>query len=118
MKACLMLSEAVCGLGASTRIRTASQFGERIDLTAFEWNLPVVATQRPLMHIRQRLKLQHTMTAIRLGAPIVEVADQVRTIQRAYTHGLSKPLATLPETLVTRITQYSGSFQFFAATAL
>ena len=54
-----------------------ANLAERIDLTAFEWNLPVVATQRPLMHIRQRLKLQHTMTAIRLGAPIVEVADQL-----------------------------------------
>ena len=50
---------------------------ERIDLTAFEWNLPVVATQRPLMHIRQRLKLQHTLTAIKLGEPIIHVADQL-----------------------------------------
>ena len=54
-----------------------ADLAERIDLTAFEWNLPVVATQRPLMHIRQRLKLQHTLTAIRLGAPIVEIADQL-----------------------------------------
>lgn len=54
-----------------------ANLAERIDLTAFEWNLPVVATQRPLMHIRKRLKLQHTMTAIRLGAPIVEIADQL-----------------------------------------
>ncbi len=52
-----------------------AQLAERIDLTAFEWNLPVVATQRPLMHIRQRLKLQHTLTAIRLGQPLTEIAD-------------------------------------------
>lgn len=50
---------------------------ERIDLAAFEWNLPVVATQRPLMHQRQRLKLQHTLTAIRLNQPLCEIADQL-----------------------------------------
>ena len=52
-----------------------AELAERIDLTAFEWNLPVVATQRPLLHIRQRLKLQHTLTAIRLGQPLTEIAD-------------------------------------------
>jgi error-prone DNA polymerase len=52
-----------------------AELAERLDLTAFEWNLPVVATQRPLMHIRQRLKLQHTLTAIRLGQPLTEIAD-------------------------------------------
>jgi len=54
-----------------------AEFAERIDLAAFEWNLPVVASQRPIMHVRQRLKLQHTLTAIRLGAPILEIADQL-----------------------------------------
>jgi len=52
-----------------------ARLAERIDLAAFEWGLPVVATQRPLMHVRQRLKLQHTLTAIRLQQPISEVAD-------------------------------------------
>ena len=78
LKACLMLSEGRLWIGAHLpESGQQANLAERIDLTAFEWNLPVVATQRPLMHIRQRLKLQHTMTAIRLGAPIVEVADQL-----------------------------------------
>ena len=68
-----------------------ADLAERIDLTAFEWSLPVVATQRPLMHIRRRLRLQHTLTAIRLGAPIVEIADQLeRSSERTLMdqHGL------------------------------
>lgn len=52
-----------------------AELAERIDLTAFEWGLPVVATQRPLMHVRQRLKLQHTLTAIRLNQTLIEAAD-------------------------------------------
>ena len=54
-----------------------AELAERIDLTAFEWGLPVVATQRPLMHSRRQLKLQHTLTAIRLNSPIVEIVDQL-----------------------------------------
>lgn len=50
-------------------------WAERIDLTAFEWNLPVLATMRPLMHSRRRLKLQHTLTAIRLGQSLSEITD-------------------------------------------
>ena len=81
-----------------------ADLAERIDLTAFEWNLPVVATQRPLMHIRQRLKLQHTLTAIRLGAPIIEIADQLeRSSERTLMdqHGLKQryPSAWLHESL-------------------
>ncbi|MGA1206353.1 MAG: error-prone DNA polymerase [Litorivicinaceae bacterium] len=52
-------------------------WAERIDLTAFEWNLPVIATMRPLMHSRRRLKLQHTLTAIRLGQPLRDIADDL-----------------------------------------
>lgn len=52
-------------------------WAERIDLTAFEWNLPVIATMRPLMHSRRRLKLQHTLTAIRLKQPLSEIADHL-----------------------------------------
>ena len=81
-----------------------ADLAERIDLTAFEWNLPVVATQRPLMHIRRRLKLQHTLTAIRLGAPIIEIADQLeRSSERTLMdqHGLKQryPSAWLHESL-------------------
>ena len=54
-----------------------AKLAERIDLTAFEWNLPIVATQRPLMHSRRQLKLQHTLTAIRLNAPIIDIVDQL-----------------------------------------
>ena len=54
-----------------------AKLAERIDLTAFEWNLPIVATQRPLMHNRRQLKLQHTLTAIRLNAPIIDIVDQL-----------------------------------------
>ena len=80
-----------------------ADLAERIDLTAFEWNT-VVATQRPLMHIRQRLKLQHTPTAIRLGAPIIEIADQLeRSSERTLMnqHGLKQryPSAWLHESL-------------------
>ena len=52
-------------------------WAERIYLTAFEWNLPVIATMRPLMHSRRRLKLQHTLTAIRLKQPLSEIADHL-----------------------------------------
>jgi error-prone DNA polymerase len=40
-----------------------------------------------MMHIRQRLKLQHTLTAIRLGAPIVEIADQLERSSERTSHG-------------------------------
>ena len=77
-----------------------ADLAERIDLTAFEWNLPVVATQRPLMHIRRRLKLQHTLTAIRLGAPIIEIADQLeRSSER--TNGSTRAQATISKPLST-----------------
>ncbi len=77
---------------------------ERIDLTAFEWNLPVVATQRPLMHQRQRLKLQHTLTAIRLNQSLAETADRLersseRTLLSIEALGARYPAPWLHESL-------------------
>jgi error-prone DNA polymerase len=54
-----------------------AELAERLDRMAFESNLPIVATQRPLMHSRKRLKLQHTLTAIRLNSALSNVVDQL-----------------------------------------
>ena len=59
--------------------QNGNQFGqiEQISLASFEFNLPVVATSRPLMHIRKRLKLQHTLTAIRRNSCLNNIIDQL-----------------------------------------
>jgi error-prone DNA polymerase len=78
-----------------------AELAERIDLTAFEWGLPVVATQRPLMHLRKRLKLQHTLTAIRLNQSIAEVADQLERSSERTLLDLSALKARYPEAWLT-----------------
>lgn len=78
-----------------------AELAERIDLTAFEWGLPVVATQRPLMHVRKRLKLQHTLTAIRLNQSIAEAADQLERSSERTLLDLSGLKARYPEAWLT-----------------
>ena len=77
-----------------------AELADRLDRMAFKSNLPVVATQRPLMHSRKRLKLQHTLTAIRLNSTLSNVVDQLeRSSERsllnfdALTLSLSKTMA-------------------------